>query len=170
MSEKTPDAWSELKVCPSCGAAVAGDAKACWLCNWDLAEEIVAAEVIGEAPGYVHESTSSQLALIAGIFTMGLVTVGVFAVAPGIGVLMGVLFVIATFAVTKSLKSDIPTGAESKAIAQAYSSPAAVTATAPGSVIVQVLRVLGVIILIAVASVIALFTFCVICVVVVSNV
>ncbi len=169
MNAKSPDSISELTVCPSCGAAIANDAKACWLCKWDISEQVLTAEVVGEPPGYVQESTSARIALIVGIFTLGIVTVGVFAAAPGIGVLMGIVFVIATFAVSKGLRSDGPMTPQRSAINQAYASPATTATVKTGSVIAGVFKVLGIIILIALAAVIAFFTFCVICVVVVTS-
>ena len=168
MSTESPQTSSELTVCPSCGAAVAGDAKLCWLCKWVLSDEIVTAEVVAGPPRYLDGATT-KVPLIAGIVSLGIVTVGVFAVAPGIGVLMGILFVIASFAVTKSLQSGGPTPATPSAIEQAYASPTAIAATKQGSVIVQVFKVLGIIALIALASVIAFFTFCVICIMVLSS-
>lgn len=169
MNAKSPDSGTALIVCPSCGAAVASDARDCWLCKWHLSEEIITAEVVGGPPAYVQASTSARIALIAGIFTLGVVTVGVFAAAPGIGVLMGIVFVIATFAVSKGLQADGPTTPQQAALEQAYASPASAAAAKRGSVVVGVLKVLGIITLIIVASVIAFFTFCVICVVVLMN-
>jgi hypothetical protein len=168
MSAASPQSWSELTVCPSCGAAVAADAKSCWLCKWDLSDEIVTAEVVAAPPKYLGTGTTKN-ALVAGIVSLGIVTVGVFAVAPGIGVLMGILFVIASFAVAKSLKSDGPTKTTPSVIEQAYASPSAIAATKSGSVIADVFKVLGIIALIAIASVIAFFTFCVICIAVLTG-
>ena len=169
MNAKSTASVSELTVCPSCGAAVANDAKACWLCKWELSEEVVTAEVVGEPPDYVQASTSASIALIVGIVTLGIVTVGVFAAAPGIGVLMGIVFVIASFAVANSLRSGGPNMAAPSAIEQAYASPATSSVVKHGSVVVGVFKVLGIVVLIAVASVIAFFTFCVICVAVLMN-
>ncbi|MDA1054809.1 MAG: zinc ribbon domain-containing protein [Planctomycetota bacterium] len=169
MNAQSPGSISELTVCPSCGAAVANDAKLCWLCGWDLADELVTAEVVGEPSGYVQESTSTRIALIVGIVTLGVVTVGVFAAAPGIGVLMGIVFVIATFAVAKGLQSGGPMTTDQAAIEQAYASPATAATVKHGSVVADVFKVLGIIALIALASIIAFLTFCVICIVVLSN-
>lgn len=169
MNAKPTSPISELTMCPSCGAAIANDSKLCWLCNWDLSEQIVTAEVVGEPPGYVRDSTSTSMALTVGIVTLGVVTVGVFAVAPGIGVLMGIVFVIATFAVAKGLRSGGPTMTAPSAIEQAYASPAAVATASTGSVVAAIFKVLGIIALIGFASIIAFFTFCVICIVVLSS-
>ncbi|MEO8494235.1 MAG: hypothetical protein ABI614_04140, partial [Planctomycetota bacterium] len=77
MNTELPDSRAALIVCPSCGAAVASEAKDCWLCKWDLSEEVVTAEIVGEPPGYVRDSASARVAMIVGIVTLGLVTVGV---------------------------------------------------------------------------------------------
>ncbi len=169
MNTELPDSRAALIVCPSCGAAVASEAKDCWLCKWDLSEEVVTAEIVGEPPGYVRESASTRVAMIVGIVTLGLVTVGVFAAAPGIGVLMGIVFVIATFAVSKGLQSGGPMTSDQAAITRAYASPATTAALKRGSVVVSVFKVLGLIVLIAIASIIAFFTFCVIVIVTLSS-
>jgi hypothetical protein len=163
MNAQSPVSASELTVCPSCGAAVANDAKSCWLCKWDLLEEIVTAEVVAEPPGYIQKSASAQIGLTVGFITLGLVTVGVFAAAPGIGVLLGIVFVIVAFAVAKGLRSDGPVSYDRSAIAQAYTSPSAVAAAKRGSVVAEVFKVLGIIALVGVAAIIAFFTFCALC-------
>ena len=168
MSAASSHTWSELTVCPSCGAAVDRDAKSCWLCKADLSDEIVTAEVVAAPPTYLNKGAAKN-ALIAGIVCLGVVTVGVFAIAPGIGILMGILFVIATFAVAKSLRSDDATAVAPSAIGQAYASPTATGTAKRGSVIGTIFMVLGIIGLIALASVIAFFTFCVILIFALSN-
>ncbi|MEO8498566.1 MAG: hypothetical protein ABI614_26180, partial [Planctomycetota bacterium] len=110
-----------------------------------------------------------RVAMIVGIVTLGLVTVGVFAAAPGIGVLMGIVFVIATFAVSKGLQSGGPMTSDQAAITRAYASPATTAALKRGSAVVSVFKVLGLIVLIAIASIIAFFTFCVIVIVTLSS-
>lgn len=167
MSPESPQAWSELTVCPSCGAAVGSDTDSCWLCQWKLSDEIVTAEIVAAPPGYLNRATKDPL--VAGIVILGIVTGGVLAVAPGIGVMMGILFVIATFAVSKSLKTGGPTTTAPSAIEQAYASPKAIAPTRQGSVVADVFKVLGIIALIGLASVIALFAFCAICIVVLSQ-
>lgn len=163
---------TELTLCPSCGAAVAILESTCWLCKADLTEEIVTAEVVAEPPQTL-KPTASRVALIIGMVVFGLATVGVVAVAPGVGVLLGIVFVIAVFGVTKGLQDPGPVYSgdiDRQAIAAAYSAPAAgETASTGVSVVAQVFKVLGIILLVGLASIIAFFTFCVLCVIVVTN-
>jgi hypothetical protein len=148
-------------VCPACGAAIKIDAKSCWLCRWELTQEIVTAEIVSEPPDYVLDSTSTRTALVVGIITLGLATVGVLAAAPGVGILMGIGFVIALFAVAQGLQSDGPVLPHLGEIAQAYEAPRWVPAAKHSGNVIHLLKVLGIIGLLGVASIIAFLTFCV---------
>ena len=170
MTEQS-NAPAQFSLCPSCGAAVAQSERRCWLCQWDMADKIIADKVVTNSRVFLT-SNGTRIALIAGIAILGIATVGVFAVAPGIGVFIGVVFVISVFAVTKGLRDPgpfPPASGDECEIASAYSPPTTGDATGGFNVVVQVFKVLGIILLVALASIIAFLTFCVICVVVASN-
>lgn len=171
MSTQQDKNSSQLALCPSCGAAVSAAERKCWLCHWDLAEEVVQAEVVGEQPVRLPASMA-RVGMAVGLVSLALATVGVFAVAPGIGVLLGVVFIISVFAVSKAMQEpadSLPIAGRQDAIASAYAPPAAGEQTGALSVIWQVLKVLGIIVLVILASIIAFFTFCLIVVIAISN-
>jgi len=135
-----------------------------------MSQEIVEAEVVANASGNASAGVASRLALIAGMLLLGVVTIGVFAVAPGIGVLMGVVFVVAAFAATKGLQDAGPSAPDQQTLAQAYASPVGNELAAKStSVIVQIFKALGIVMLLVLAAIIALGTFCAICIAVLSS-
>jgi hypothetical protein len=160
---------SQLVICQACGAAVDSSAKSCWLCQGAVGEEIIDAQVVGEPHDQARRFMATRIALIVAIVLLAVVTGGVFLVAPGIGVLLGIVFVIAAFAVAKDLQDRVPIP-EQTAVAQAYSSPVGlespVTSTSVG---VQILKALGIIALIGLSSIISFGAFCAICIFAVSN-
>ena len=171
MSSDQKQAASKLALCPSCGAAVSVAERSCWLCKWDLAEEIVTAEIVASPPKSLPASTTRD-AMIAGLCALALTTAGVFFVAPGIGVLLGIVLIIALFACSKSLQEPAavpPTGGQKDGLAAAYAAPASGEASSGMSVVAQVFKVLGIILLIGLGSIIAFLTFCVICIAVITR-
>jgi len=150
---------SELVMCPACGAVVAPQDRACWLCHRNLSEETIEAELV-QAPEFAHSTWGVRAALIIGIVLLGVVTVGAFLAAPGVGVLLGLVFVVAVFAAAKSWQAPDPVAGDQLAVRSAYASPSPEPAARSPSPLFIVLQVLGIVALIGLASIIALFTFC----------
>ena len=170
----SPEATSKqvLVQCPSCGAAVGPAERTCWLCQWDLRREIVTAEVVAE-PRARAGSSNVRTALIFGLGTLGLMTIGSFFIAPGIGILLGIVFIVAVFGTVGALKG-LPVNAaasgEHATVVQAYASPTAVGGAAGGSHVgLLILKALGIIALIGLSAIIAFGVFCAICIAVVAN-
>ena len=77
--------------CARCGAQLKEASTSCWLCHHPVTEGIEFVSDHVQMPTHVGGPTFSIMSLLL-MMTMVAVILGVFIVAPGLGVLLGVLF------------------------------------------------------------------------------
>lgn len=134
---------SQTPRCPECGAEHHAGARRCWLCGAELAGEPSAAPASTSADTEATAATFSLSSLFL-VMTLVAVCAGVFAAAPGLGIIFAVL-------ATPALVRTIFITAKQKSRG---------TAVTPGQKIVRFLGSIGVVLLVFLSIGVALLTAC----------
>lgn len=124
MTSAANAAKSPEPACPQCGAAVRSDESTCWLCGAAL----VASKVLTPEPGVLappgrestpHRAFSFSLSTMLLVMTLVAVCLGLLAVAPGIGILVGILLAPVLVRTTMVVKRRERTGRPVSSLEQA---------------------------------------------------
>src|SRR5262245_19597315 len=96
MSTAAP---ATVRICPDCRADNSSAATKCWVCRGSLehAAELVYAELVGE-PEAKSKLWPAWVAAVVVLAVSALAVLGVFAQAPGLGVLFGLIWIVALIA------------------------------------------------------------------------
>ena len=85
---------SDVVLCPECDALVGAGVQKCWLCGAALVEvnDVVMAEVVlPRLPRHEASRFSYSLGLLMTVVTLVCVCLGVFSIAPGLGIVFAII-------------------------------------------------------------------------------